>query len=350
MKASTTAATMMALLGLLAQIVPAWAQQGSLPSPLWETYKSRFIEPSGRIVDNGNSGLSHSEGQGYGLLLAFLSDSPADFEQIWSFTRTELMIRDDGLAAWKWDPAARPHVVDLNNATDGDLLMAYALALAGAAWRRPDYLQSAAGLARAILAHVVVERGGRTLLLPAVDGFDRGQRPDGPVVNPSYWIFEAFPVMEVLAPSPRWDRLVHDGAALLTSLKFGPRQLPADWVSLARQPKPAEGFAAEFGYNALRIPLYLLRSSTRNTQLLQHLRASMTLPEGDLAVIELSSGEPKEVLRDPGYRFVNHILACVVEGTKLPDSARNLTSELYYPATLHLLGLAYVVEKHPSCL
>lgn len=350
MRTSFTMTAMMALLGLLAQIVPVCAQQGSLPSSLWETYKSRFLEPDGRIVDNANGGLTHSEGQGYGLLLAFLSGSPDDFEQIWSFTKTELMIRDDGLAAWRWDPDTKPHVTDLNNASDGDLLIAYALALAGSAWQRPDYLQSAVGLAHAILAHLVVDRGGRTLLLPAVDGFDRGQRADGPVVNPSYWIFEAFPIMEILAPSPRWDQLARDGEALLTSLKFGPRQLPADWVSLNRQPKSAEGFAAEFGYNAVRIPLYLLRSSTRNNELLQRLKAGMTLPDGDLAVIELSSGKPKEVLRDPGYQFVNHILACVLEGTKLPDSARNLTSEHYYPATLHLLGLAYVVEKHPPCL
>ncbi len=64
------------------------------------------------------------------MLLAYLAASPADFEQIWYFTRTELLLRDDGLAVWKWDPNVKPHVTDTNNASDGDMLIAYALALA----------------------------------------------------------------------------------------------------------------------------------------------------------------------------------------------------------------------------
>ena len=340
----------LSLLAALAAACPAAAQQGSLEAPLWQTYKQRFLEPTGRIVDNANGGISHSEGQGYGLLLAFFADSPSDFEQIWSFTKTELMVRNDGLSAWKWDPAATPHVTDLNNASDGDLLIAYALAMAGAAWDRQDYLRSAANLAKAILDNVVVERGGRVLLLPAAQGFDTGERQDGPVINPSYWIFEAFPIMAVLAPSQQWAKLQQDGEELLKAISFGPRNLPAEWVSLARQPKPAEGFAAEYGYNALRIPLYLLRASTDDLATTRRLLTGTTLESGELAIIDLTNGEPKERLSDPGYQFVNHILACVSDGKSVPATARELTSELYYPATLHLLGLAYVVEKHPSCL
>lgn len=340
----------LSLLAALAAACPAAAQQGSLEAPLWQTYKQRFLEPSGRIVDNANGDISHSEGQGYGLLLAFFADSPSDFEQIWSFTKTELMVRNDGLSAWKWDPAATPHVTDLNNASDGDLLIAYALAMAGAAWDRQDYLRSAADLAKAILDNVVVERGGRVLLLPAAQGFDTGERPDGPVINPSYWIFEAFPIMAVLAPSQQWAKLQQDGEELLKAISFGPRNLPAEWVSLARQPKPAEGFAAEYGYNALRIPLYLLRASTDDLATTRRLLTGTTLESGELVIIDLANGEAKERLSDPGYQFVNHILACVSDGKSVPATARELTSELYYPATLHLLGLAYVVEKHPSCL
>ncbi|MFN7101688.1 MAG: glycosyl hydrolase family 8 [Pseudorhizobium sp.] len=341
--------SMLTLLSLLASSLPAAAQQGSLEGALWQDYKSRFLEASGRIVDNANGGISHSEGQGYGLLLAFYANSQSDFEQIWSFTKTELMIRDDGLTAWKWDPAAQPHVTDVNNASDGDLLIAYALAMAGAAWEREDYLLSAAALAQAILDNVVVDRGGRVLLLPAAEGFDAGERPDGPVINPSYWIFEAFPVMAILAPSDRWSKLQQDGIALLETMTFGPRNLPAEWVSLARQSKPAEGFAAEFGYNAIRIPLYLLRASDEHLDLVRRLLQGMTIDDVP-SIVDLSSGEAKERLEDPGYRFVNHILACVGEGRTVPSAARELTSELYYPATLHLLGLAFIVEKHPSCL
>ncbi|MEK1875668.1 MAG: glycosyl hydrolase family 8, partial [Rhizobium altiplani] len=120
---------------------PAQARGPGISPEAWGAYKAKFLDASGRIVDDGNGNISHSEGQGYGLLLAYLANNPADFEQIWYFTRTELLLRDDGLAAWRWDPAVTPHVTDSNNASDGDLLIAYALALAGSAWNKTDYME-----------------------------------------------------------------------------------------------------------------------------------------------------------------------------------------------------------------
>ena len=73
-------------------------------SEAWQAYKAKFLDPGGRIIDDANGNISHSEGQGYGLLLAVLAGNAADFELIWSFTRTELLLRSDGLAAWKWNP------------------------------------------------------------------------------------------------------------------------------------------------------------------------------------------------------------------------------------------------------
>ena len=90
----------------------------------WQAYKARFFDRGGRIIDGANGNISHSEGQGYGLLLSVLANSQPDFELIWAFTRTELLLRDDGLVAWKWSSGAKPHVTDLNNATDGDILIA----------------------------------------------------------------------------------------------------------------------------------------------------------------------------------------------------------------------------------
>ncbi len=329
---------------------PAIAQRTALDPQAWTAYKAKFLDANGRIIDNGNSGISHSEGQGYGLLLAYLANNQADFEQIWYFTRTELLLRDDGLAVWKWDPAVTPHVTDTNNASDGDLLIAYSLALAGSAWSKKDYLQAAAHMAKAILSHVVIDAGGRTLLMPGVDGYNSPGRKDGPVVNPSYWIFEAIPVMALLAPSDRWQKLSDDGLALLRSAQFGPRRLPADWVSLKAKPAPADGFDAEFGYNAIRIPLYLARADIGDKTLLTRLQRGMTVEGDEPATIDLVTGKPKDLLSDPGYRIVNDVVACVVSGTKLPASVRQFAPSLYYPATLQLLSLAFVTEKHPECL
>lgn len=333
----------------LAPSPPAIAQQAMINAAAWSAYKTKFLDPTGRIIDNGNGNISHSEGQGYGLLLAYLAASPADFEQIWYFTRTELLLRDDGLAVWKWDPNVKPHVTDTNNATDGDMLIAYALALAGTAWKREDYILAASRMAQALLAEAVGRSGGRTLLMPGTAGFTGSDREDGPVVNPSYWIYEAIPVMAALAPSDAWKKLSDDGVELLKTMQFGPRKLPAEWVSLRDKPRPAEGFDAEFSYNAIRIPLYLARGGITDKELLMRLQKGMS-QDGVPATIDLTTGRPKTVLSDPGYRIVNDVVACVVDGTKLPSSALQFAPALYYPSTLQLLGLAYIGEKHPECL
>ncbi|MGG6894991.1 glycosyl hydrolase family 8 [Rhizobium sp. BR 315] len=329
---------------------PVAAQRAAIDPHDWIAYKAKFVDASGRVLDNGNSGISHSEGQGYGLLLAYLANNPADFEQILYFTRTELLLRDDGLAAWKWDPAVTPHVTDTNNASDGDLLIAYALALAGSAWNNKDYLQYAAVMAKALLSNVVIDAGGRTVLIPGVEGYTAPGRKDGPIINPSYWVYEAIPVMALLAPSERWQKLRDDGLALLRSMQFGPRKLPADWVSLQAKPAPADGFEAEFGYNAVRIPLYLSRAGINDKALLTRLQRGMTVEGDEPATIDLTTGKPKDLLSDPGYRIVNDVVACVVGGTKLPAPVRQFAPSLYYPATLQLLSLAFVTEKHPECL
>ncbi|MBB3610121.1 glycosyl hydrolase family 8 [Rhizobium sp. BK602] len=329
---------------------PLMAQRASIDPQAWAAYKAKFLDADGRIVDNGNDNISHSEGQGYGLLLAYLSNSPADFEQIWYFTRTELLLRDDGLAAWKWDPATTPHVADTNNASDGDMLIAYALALAGSAWNKQDYLSQASQMAKALLAHAVVHAGGKTVILPGVGGFAASDRDDGPVVNPSYWVYEAIPVMALLAPSPEWQKLRDDGLSLLRLAQFGPRKLPADWVSIRAKPSPAVGFDAEFGYNAIRIPLYLARAGIADKELLTRLRAGMVAADDAPAIIDLETGKPKQSLTDPGYRIVNDVVACVTGGTKLPAAVRQFAPSFYYPSTLQLLGLAFVEERHPECL
>ncbi|WP_331376244.1 glycosyl hydrolase family 8 [Sinorhizobium chiapasense] len=338
------------LLAISGGAVQAQEVRAVVSEDAWTQYKARFLDPSGRIVDDGNDNISHSEGQGYGLLLAFLADNPADFEQIWSFTRRELLLRDDGLAAWKWSPVDTPHVVDINNATDGDILIAYALALAGERWGRSDYLSTASAMAKAILDNAVVEYGGRTLLTPGVSGFSASDRADGPVINPSYWIFEAFPVLNRVAPSPKWQTLSEEGEAMIEGLQFGPRKMPADWVSARTMLKPAAGFPAHFGYNALRIPLYLARAGYTDRELLSRLADGMGTPDGAIAIIDLDGGTVIKALDDPGYRIVNHILACVLDGAKLPDTARLFSPTQYYPSTLHLLGLSFVEQNHPECL
>jgi endo-1,4-beta-D-glucanase Y len=327
----------------------AQAAAGILPEE-WMAYRDRFVTDEGRVTDDGNQNISHSEGQGYGLLLAYLANNPADFEQIWSFTRTELLLRDDGLAAWKWEEGARPRITDPNNASDGDILIAYALALAGAAWQRPDYQASARQIVRAIATTSIFERDRRVLLRPAVTGFDRKDRPDGPVVNPSYWVFEAFPVFQEIEPGVDWARLADDGVRILRAAAFGPRGLPPEWLALGGRPAPAEGFPAEFGYNAVRIPLYVVRGGLDEMDLLKRLRTGMRTPEGGMATFDLASGAARDPLADAGYLIIPAMIDCVLEDRTIPQELTTFAPTLYYPSTLHLLALSHLRTELSQCM
>ncbi|MGH7860175.1 MAG: glycosyl hydrolase family 8, partial [Candidatus Binatia bacterium] len=71
----------------------------------WLAYRERFVTPEGRVVDTGNGGISHSEGQGYAMFLAVSFGDRAAFERIWRWTKETLQVRADKLFAWKWEPA-----------------------------------------------------------------------------------------------------------------------------------------------------------------------------------------------------------------------------------------------------
>ncbi|WP_029354420.1 glycosyl hydrolase family 8 [Bosea sp. 117] len=334
-------------------LATARAQTGTpMVSPNdWKTYVDRFVDPSGRVIDDANGGISHSEGQGYGMLLAFLAGDRAGFERIWSFTRTELLIRDDGLAAWRWDPKRTPHVTDINAASDGDILIAYALARAGRAWNEPAYLAFARRIASAVGKVTVRNVGGKLLLMPGATGFSAADRPDGPVINPSYWIFEAFPLFAQIAPDTDWIGLSRSGLAMLAATQLGPARLQPDWVSLARGAAPADGFPAVFGYNSLRIVLYLLRAGIKDTGSLETFNRNWIVRNGGVpGIVDIKSGQTLTRLTEPGYRMLGAILACALNSTAIPQDLRTFEPTLYYPSTLYLLSMAMVVERYPKCL
>lgn len=325
---------------------------GSISASDWQAYQSRFIEDNGRVVDNANGNISHSEGQGYGLLLAFAAGDRGAFEKIWTFTLTEFLIRDDGLAVWKWDPSARPRVSDPNNATDGDILIAYALANAGAAWNNPRYTMAARKLAKAIGQTAIARDGGSVFLLPGAEGFGSSERPDGPIVNLSYWVFEALPTLAALAPEFDWAGVGREGLVLLRQATSGRAGLPADWISIRSrlQTQPADGFPPEFGYNSLRIPLYLLRAGMTDVEWLRTINRRWSSDKEGVAVVNVTTGQVREKLTDQGYIALSAVLACALDGTSIPAALKTFEPKLYYPSTLYLLSMSLIGEKYPQCL
>lgn len=223
----------------------------------WQIFRTRFLTPDGRVIDTGNQNVSHSEGQGFGMIFAVRSGDREAFERIWNWTRRALRRPRDSLLAWRYRPLAQPHVDDMNNATDGDLYIAWALAMAAERWNMAAWRQQATSIARDLLRNCVRDIRGRTLLLPGADGFDHADRV---VINPSYYVFPALQQLGAVAPDPLWQRVQADGLALLREARFGRWGLPPDWLDLPKSSgdaRVATGWPPRFSFDAVRTPLLL---------------------------------------------------------------------------------------------
>lgn len=334
-----------------AQAVAAKAPALVAPDEQWQAYKERFISPEGRLFDDSAQGVSHSEGQGYAMLLAVFAGDSATFARLWEWSVANLFVRGDGLAAWRWRPQDAPHVLDRNNATDGDLLIAWALAEAGKKWKNAGYLAQARRIALSLDKVAVYGAAFGKAISPGVSGYGPKDSEDGPVVNLSYWVFPAFDALAEVAPEVDWASLKASGLALIDQARFGPRSLPTDWIALKSGPHPAAAFPKTFGYDVLRVPLYLAWSAPREKQRLSRILAGWTADGGQpLSVIDVVSGSPGEALDGAGYQAVAAVLRCAAEGARFPDNLRAASLERYYPATLQMLALAMLRLRLPQCL
>ncbi len=240
---------------------------------LWADYARRFVMPDGRVVDTGRGGISHSESQGTGMLLAERHNDRAEFELIWGWTHANLAVRKDALMAWSWRPDGHDHVPDKNSATDGDLLIAWALAEAGRRWNVPAYHDASAAIAKTLLSKLLRDTDAGPVLLPGSDGFETAQ---GLAVNLSYAILPAYRVLDGLVPNPAWHNLTLATHTLLAAARFGKFSLPPDWLFVpkgwkasAKTPalSPWTEKPARFGFDAVRVPLYLAWSGADGREL-----------------------------------------------------------------------------------
>lgn len=327
---------------------------GALKAPaMWQAYKARFVTEHGRVVDTGNNFISHSEGQGYAMLLAVAANDRAAFDRLWSWTRANLMVRHDQLIAWRWEPARRPPVADINNATDGDMLVAWALAEAGEFWGDMSYRVAGRRIAVELARKLVLFKTKfGAILLPAVAGFHAEERPDGPVINLSYYIFPAFARLKLVAPEVDWPGLTQTGLDLLDATRVSEETLPPDWLSLKNwTAQPAEGFPPQFSYNAVRIPLYLAWAGLGEREQYAPFMALVKRTRGAMAIVDVASGKEVSKFGDSGIGAVGALTACVVEGSKAPQQFFTPSpTDNYYPATIHLLALTAAQMRHPSCL
>jgi len=338
-------------LGLDARSMPLG---GALRAPAaWQAYKARFVTDQGRVVDTGNNEISHSEGQGYGMLIAVAAGDRATFDRIWGWTRANLMVRDDELIAWRWEPRKRPGVADMNDASDGDILVAWALAEAGELWDDMSYRTSGRRIAVEVARKLVLFKTKLgAILLPAVTGFHSDDRPDGPVVNLSYYVFPAFARLPIVAPEVDWAGLTQTGLDLLDATRTSPQGLPPDWMSLKDwKVAPAQGFPPQFSYNAVRIPLYLAWAGIGEREQYAPFMAMVTRTRGAMSIVDVVTGKVVGSVGESGIGAIGALTACAFEGAKIPAAMfASHAEENYYPATLHMLALVATQMRYTTCL
>ena len=314
-------------------------------SAIFEIYAKAFVTSDGRVFDPQNGGITHSESQGYGMMLALLGGDAETFDRIWSFARRHLQ-RPDKLFAWKYVPGRG--ITDRNNATDGEILIATALSLAAVRWNRTDYAAAAVPIADAVGAKLILRHGPYTVLL-------RGEwaRPDGVqqrvTINLSYFIPVAIRMMEALAPNHPWEDVYRDSFRILDDLIHP----PSDWTSIDEngEPVPAAGFPRVFSYDAVRIPLYLAQGGYTHPNVTRYLREAWGDPDDTphLHPFDVMTFEPQGRFWQSAYDFIYELMHCAETGEPVTAESMGMSMENYFASSLHIMAIAGMYANYPHC-
>lgn len=317
----------------------------------WQMYKSLFMSEQGRIIDSGNNNVSHSEGQGWGMLFAVNNNDQLTFEKLWEWTKTELQIRQDHLFAWRWEPAAEGeqavHVTDLNNASDGDLYIAWALQRAGEKWNRPDLTTEAVRILQDVRNLLIRQYADQTILLPGINGFER---EDHLLLNLSYWIFPAFDEFNRIDPDPAWTKLRDSGITLIKQARFGQWQLPSDWIALSANGEISltSDFPPRFSYDAIRVPLALLWGDITQPELLkpyQSLVEHMHSINSKPAWVNLQDNSFAPYQASDGINGIILLASATYTDKQSSDLPHVKPDQDYYSASLVMLTRQAVAER-----
>ena len=310
-------------------------------SVLWQEYKRAFYD-DGRIIDTGNNGVSHSEGQGYAMLFAVAADDKQHFERLWQWTRQRLQ-RDDGLFSWRYRPCEfndKRCVEDPNNATDGDILIAWALLRASKQWHESAYRDSAIPILEALATCCIVRIKELYYLLPAASGFMTDE--DSFHINLSYWIFPAFIAFFEETDELLWLELFLDGEKLIAASQNNRFSLTPDWLKIeGGKPNLAASRSTEYGFNACRVPLHLswphrFNRKERFARLLtgwERYWQARPFP----ATLDLLSGTAAEYSANRGMEAVADTVLHFTHQQAF-ESVHDLSNEDYYSASLILLS------------
>ena len=319
---------------------------------LWKNYKTRFMKRDGRIIDNANGNISHSEGQGFAMLMAIAADDRRAFDTIWTFTKQRLGVRRDHLFAWKWRPGLFGNVKDKNNATDGDILVAWALLEAAEAGYGDHYRSSALNTLHDVKKLIKPHNVFGAYILPAKFGFSAEHHRGKSIINLSYWVYPAFDRIAALTGDRIWNRLSESGNSILMQASRNRAGLPADWNTISRNKRSigtSHKFKANFSYNAIRVPLYLAWSGAQNNVRLNDFSRNWLSRGRTLKQVNTRFNTSRKKFDGIGYYAVAAVINCSLSGSAFPTSLRQNLDKKYYPASLQMLSIIATKQRYPQC-
>jgi endoglucanase len=188
----------------------------------WQSYRQRFIQDDGRVIDYEASDRSTSEGQAYAMLRAVLINDLTTFERTLKWGENNLQRKENGkqldsLWAWKWGRLADGSwgPIDKNFASDGDIDAVTALIFAYRRWKRPEYLELAKIKLRDLWENsTIIGSKGKRYLLP---GPKAAFVPNSSTLhlNPSYLAPYAFRIFAQVDKERDWLSLVESSYEIL---------------------------------------------------------------------------------------------------------------------------------------
>lgn len=319
----------------------------------WARFAERFVRPDGRVVDVEKDGVSHSEGQSYGLLLALAAGDRHSFDSILAFTFANMRGRGDALVSWLYDKRQAEPVADRNNASDGDIVIAYALIGAAARWNEPRYTKLARPMIDDIGRRLLHRVDGLVLVRPGAFGFDTSANGDGPVVNLSYFVYGALLAFAAVDNRHPFLEAWQSGLILTQEALAHTGGHAPDWITVRseRRARPAAGFAMKSSYDAVRIPLFMMLGGRVPARYLAPFDRTFNVEgRGAPADIDLATGRTLGEMNDPGYRTIAALTACAARGVPIPARLQRFRPTTYFGSALHLIALSTARAHYPQCV
>ncbi|GAB6065488.1 glycosyl hydrolase family 8 [Aquifex pyrophilus] len=221
----------------------------------YEIYLKNVIQEDGRVIDWHNNGVTHSEGIGYTLFLSVIFGDKETFYKVLRWMEYNMGFNKFGLIPWLWgEKEGKWGVIDYNDASDGNMWIAYSLLLGYEKWGDKSLKELALRIIEAIKEHNIYKGEKCLYILGGSEGFLNDRYV---VINPSYYFPPIFDKFYKYDKDEIWKKLKKTTEKIFKKFVVTDILLYPEWVYINRKSCKAEEFKGVMGFNAIRIPIWI---------------------------------------------------------------------------------------------